>query len=68
VCEHNSAERFYSYFRAAAGVKLRKRWIDGSATSNPESFLRFMQKRFGTPAGFNRARVHAGAARVGYPP
>jgi len=41
--------RLYSHFHGAAGVKLRERWIDGSATSKLEPFLHKPQKRFGTP-------------------
>jgi hypothetical protein len=64
VCEHNSAKRFYSYCRGAAGVqffaktttlggrKLRKREMDGSAASKPYHFLHKPQKRFGTPREF----------------
>jgi hypothetical protein len=49
-------------------VKLRKRWIDGSETSKPEPFLHKSQKRFGTPASFNRAWVYSGAAQKDWPP
>jgi hypothetical protein len=60
VCEHNSGKQFYCHFRGGvreafrkgndiARAKLRKRWIDGSATSKPESLLHKLQKDSAPP-------------------
>jgi hypothetical protein len=56
--------------RAESGVEAEKLKSGKNLKlkSKPEPFLHEPQKRFGTPAGFNRALVTSGAARRGSPP